>query len=248
MSKKHQTVLLQTAHATAFASPNGPSVPVRVLFDNGSQLSYVTETLQRRLNLKPMKIETLHLNTFGHNSFKTQQCAVVSFYLQGLQQHEATKLSALTSPSICSPLPSAICVSSYPHLQDLPLADACDKPRKEVDVLIGSNFYWSFVTGDVVKSTDGPVAVDSKLRWLLSGPVDSHETNDVSHARMVISGIPANPKFDEKNDVLVNSLRQFWNVESLGILDHSAEASTASSFPPKISFHNNQYSVSLPHF
>ena len=183
-----------------------------------------------------MKNEKLHLNTFGHNCFKTQQCAVVSFYLQGLQQHEATKLSALTSPSICSPLPSAISVSSYPHLQDLPLADECDKPRKEVNVLIGSNFYWSFVTGDVVKSTEGPVAVDR----------DSHETNDVSHACMVISWIPANPIFDEKNDILVNSLRQFWNVESLGILNHSAEASTASSFSPKISFHNNRYSVSLP--
>ena len=123
-----------------------------------------------------MKIEKLYLNTFGHNSFKTQQCAVISFYLQGL---EAIRLLALTSPSICSPLPSAISVSNYPHLQDLLLADECDKPRTEVNVLIGSNFYWSFVTGDVVKSSKGPVAVDSKLGWLLSGPINSHETNDV---------------------------------------------------------------------
>ena len=43
VSKKHQTVLLQTAHAVALASPNGPLVPVRVLFDSGSQLSYVTK-------------------------------------------------------------------------------------------------------------------------------------------------------------------------------------------------------------
>ena len=246
VSKNHRTVLLQTAHTTAFASPNGPSVPVRVLFDNGSQLSYVTETLKRQLNLKSMKIEKLHLNTFGHNSFRTQECAVVSFYLQGLQQCEAIKLSALTSPSICSPLPSAVSVSNYPHLQDLLLADECDKPKKEVDVLIGSNFYWSFVTGDVVKSSEGPVAVDSKLGWLLSGPINSHETNDVSHACTVISGVPANPIFDDKNDTLVNLLREFWTVESLGILDHSAKASTASPFPPKVSFHNNRYSVSLP--
>ena len=39
VSKNNQTVLLQTAHAVALASPNGPSVPVRVLFDSGSQLS-----------------------------------------------------------------------------------------------------------------------------------------------------------------------------------------------------------------
>ena len=143
--------MLQTAHAMVSATPDGPSVPVRILFDNGSQLSYVTEALQRQLGLKLVKIEKLHLNTFGHNSYKTQHCAVVNFYLQGLQQSEATRISALTSPSIFSPLPSAVRVSSYPHLEDLPLADACDNPRKEVDVLVGSNFYWSFVTGDVIR-------------------------------------------------------------------------------------------------
>ena len=42
VSKKHQTILLQTAHAIAHAGPDGPSIPVRVLFDNGSQLSYAT--------------------------------------------------------------------------------------------------------------------------------------------------------------------------------------------------------------
>ena len=144
VSKKHQTVLLQTAHAVALATPNGPSVPVRVLFNSGSQLSCVTERVQRQLNLKPTKIEKLHLNTFRHNSYKAQECAVVNLYLQGLRQPEATKLSALTSSSICSPLPSAIRVSSYPHLQDLPLADECDEPRKEIDVSIGSNFIETF--------------------------------------------------------------------------------------------------------
>ena len=43
-------------------------------------------------------------------------------------------------------------------------------------MLIGSNFYWNFVTGNVAKSSEGPVAVDSKLGWLLSGPIDSGET------------------------------------------------------------------------
>ena len=224
-------------------SPNGPSVPVRVLFDSGSQLSYVTERVQRQLNIKSTKIEKLHLNTFGHNSYKTQECTVVNLYLQGLQQPKATKLSALTSPSICFPLPSAIRVSSYPHLQDLPLANECDEPRKEIDVLIGSNFYCNFVTGNAAKSSEGPVAVDSKLGWFLSGPIDSGETN---HACVVISGVPVNPTFDSKNNVLVKSLCKFWNVEFLEIVSPTKEDATISSFPPRISFHNNRYSVSLP--
>ena len=98
---------------------------------------------------------------------------MVSFYLQGLQQVDVTRISALTSPSICPPLPSAARISSYPHLQDLRLADDSDEPRRQVDVLIGSNFYLNFTTGDIVKASEGPVAVESKLGWLLYGPINS---------------------------------------------------------------------------
>ena len=84
------------------------------------------------------------------------------------------------------------------------------------------------------------MAVDSKLGWFLSGPIDSGETN---HACVVISGVPVNQTFDSKNNVLVKSLCEFWNVE---FLSPTKEDATISSFPPRISFHNNRYSVSLP--
>ena len=63
--KKRQTVLLQTAQTMASRDINGSSIPVRVLFDSGSQLSYITERLQNQLHLKPFRFEKLHLNTFG---------------------------------------------------------------------------------------------------------------------------------------------------------------------------------------
>ena len=44
--EKRQTVLSQTAQAMASRDNNGSSIPVRVLFDSGSQLSYITERLQ----------------------------------------------------------------------------------------------------------------------------------------------------------------------------------------------------------
>ena len=49
------TVLLQTAKAIAFNEDNSKSTRVRILFDNGSQCSYVTSSLKSRLNLKPIK-------------------------------------------------------------------------------------------------------------------------------------------------------------------------------------------------
>jgi len=73
--------LLQTAHAMALANPAGPFVLVHGLFDSDSQLSYVTERLQKELHLRPTKIEQLNLNTFGCNDYKTQECAVVSLVI-----------------------------------------------------------------------------------------------------------------------------------------------------------------------
>ena len=247
VSKNRQVILLQTAHARASASAGGPSVPVRVLFDNRSQLSYVTERLQQQLNLKPTRIKKLHLKTFGRDGYKTQACAVVKLYIQGLHQEELISISAIISPLICSPLPSAIEVDNYPNLQGLQLADECDQPQQGVDILVGSNLYWNIVTGDIVRAQEGPTAVSSKLGWLLSGPINSIEANLVSHACMVISGIPTNPIIDEKGDsTLVTSLRDFWELESLNIAHSPADSCESSLFPPSISFHDDRYFVSLP--
>jgi len=62
------TVLLQTAKPRiAFNEDNSKSSHVLILFDNGRQRSYITSNVKSKLNLKPMKTETLHLNTFGGN-------------------------------------------------------------------------------------------------------------------------------------------------------------------------------------
>ena len=42
-----------------------------------------------------------------------------------------------------------------------------------IDILIGSDQYWQLVTGEVVKSKSGPTAMNTKLGWVLSGPVES---------------------------------------------------------------------------
>ena len=62
-------ILLQTAKAWA-CDVNGQTVPVRVMLDGGSQRSYITNDLKTRLGLKPMLVETIHLNTFGSDLYK----------------------------------------------------------------------------------------------------------------------------------------------------------------------------------
>ncbi len=58
------------------------------------------------------------------------------------------------------------------YLSDLDLADiTTNKDALEVDILIGSDYYWRFATGRVLRGRAGPTAVHTRLGWVLSGPL-----------------------------------------------------------------------------
>ena len=80
--KNLQTIMLQTARVMAFGESDSQSVPAQILFDNGSQMSYISEQLQKQLNLRPVRVEKIHLNTFGSTGYKTQSCKIVKLFLQ----------------------------------------------------------------------------------------------------------------------------------------------------------------------
>ena len=88
-------VLLQTATTIATNHDRSKSVPVRILFDNGSQRSYVTDSLKSKLGLSSTSSETLHLNTFGENAYRKQRCQVVTLPLK-TKTDEFVEISALS--------------------------------------------------------------------------------------------------------------------------------------------------------
>ena len=122
---------------------------VRVLFDNGSQRSYVSPSVTSRLNLRPVNSENLHINTFADTSYRKQKCDVVELCLQ-TRNHEEVELYAVNFPVICSPLPSRVNIADYVHLKGLELAENLDN-TESIDVLIGSDYYWDFVSGDFTR-------------------------------------------------------------------------------------------------
>jgi len=59
--------------------------------------------------------------------------------------------------------------------------------KKFIDVLVGSDYYWNIVTGDTVVGDKGPVALGSKLGWLLSGPPNDYGSTMIVQANLVIT-------------------------------------------------------------
>ena len=236
------TVLLQTARATAINEENSKSTEVRILFDNGSQRSYVTSSLMSRLNLKPVKTETLHLNTFGGSTFRKQSCDVIKLRLKG-QDGEEVEISALSYPTICSPLPSKVKVN-YPHLEGLQLADELDDNCGSIDVLIGSDYYWEIVGGETVRGDHGPTAISSKFGWLLSGPLRDSVTSDTVSSNLVISGdCPFAP---HENDELISNLERFWKTESIGIQEAKEDVFQRKEEFVSVKHNGERYEIELP--
>ena len=238
------TVLLQTARTTATNSNGSRSAKVRILFDSGSQRSYISNSLKTRLNLKPLKNETLNLNTFGNSKFRKQNCELVEFNLEG-KDHGKLTIKALSFPVICSSLPTRVNIEDFPHLE---LADEFEHDRNEsIDVLIGSDYYWQIVIGEMQKGESGPVAVSSKLGWLLSGPLHDSAAPTEIQSNLIISGQSETfnyGTYDEERNV-VDTLKTFWETESIGIYP-SEDPARSEEFSKYVYRQGNRYEVSLP--
>ena len=234
---------MQTATAEATNEDKSKSTTVRILFDSGSQRSYITDSVRRKLGLKSANIETLHLNTFGDGTYRKQRCEVVTLPIRTVDS-EYVAITALNFPIICSPLTERVNIQDYPHLQELELADSVESPDS-IDILIGSDHYWDFVTGETIRGDFGPIAVRSKLGWLLSGPTNNsqNETNVVSN--LVISGGPHLSNGAKESDEMADMLKRFWDVESLGIVDTDCESELVKR-KGEITFNGSHYEVDLP--
>lgn len=113
-----------------------------------------TTRLRNALQLPTIKQDTLMIETFGSDTGQLQSRDLVQLCVQGLTSETCLRVNAYAVPIICSPLQNQavnFAASSYPHLHGLPLADSISADENgdhvEVDVLIGADYYWHFLTG-----------------------------------------------------------------------------------------------------
>ena len=125
-------------------------------------------------------------------------------------------ISVLVVPKIAAPLQNAIPLpgDQYPYLHGLQLVHPVGSANKfEITLLIGADFYWNIVQDKVICG-NGPSTVESKIGYLLSGPLSpSHSDADVDVLHMAVT---------QCDDT------RFWDVEQIGTSSnkHSQTADT----------------------
>ena len=245
------SVLLQTACADIVNGANSKIAGnARIMFDSGSQLTYITPELSKKLNLKSIGTKELCIQTFG-NIKTTKSFPLVKFNVktvEGLVPVEAY-VSDISHP--ISNQNTIKCQQKFLHLEGLDLADPNYDSTLKIDILIGSNFYWEFIKteGAVHGKSGEPVALRSNLGYVLSGPFKSNERKEntskafTSHVlRAVVS----------EQLTLEKSVDKFWDLETMGVktteLDINKKADFVKEFENSLKFDENEkcYEASYP--
>lgn len=234
-------IALQTAQALIKGRVQGR---VRVLFDSGSHKSFITVKAASDYGLEVVRKEWVSINTFGHKAKETGLREVIQFDIMPLQANRALRLEAYVVPEISNITNEHVEVvkNDYPHLRDLWFSDVCQtKEELIIDLLIGSDYLWEFQKGRTIRGEpEEPVAVETELGWVLSGPLKRKE----SDSRQEVSvNFVAQSSVAIDRDSLESEVRKLWDLESLGI---KASDEVHESFESDINFIDGRYSVKLP--
>ena len=111
-----------------------------------------------------------------------------------------------------------------------------------------SGLFTSSHKRDGTKQSQFPTAINSKLGWLLSGPAESSSSFDQSTTSNLIltENDPHLSIPSTKDSELADSLRRFWETESIGISEQQSKNDREERFLRNIRHTGERYEVGLP--
>lgn len=233
--------LLPTAQVTVKGAHG--DVRATVLFDTGSNMSYVSSALVRKCAPELIATKDVAYSAFGGSESGTKQRNIYCVEMSGAHVLGAApvQVEAAEVPVICNPLrrPS-IPDSVLAAFGNLELADRRSHDSElSVDILIGLDNYWDLMMTGCVRSDLGPVAQQTVFGWVLSGATrsPSDEPAGTGHQLLLMS------------DVSEARLRQFWELDAIGICPQEGSLESDPvlvGFESSVCFKDGRYEVELP--
>ncbi|XP_067614542.1 uncharacterized protein [Eurosta solidaginis] len=193
-------VLLGTARV--HIHHNGTDFSARALIDSGSECSFITERLKRRINLPARK---MHAHVSGiTNAVSAQVKEASNIELRS----PVDPCFSLTTPvlvlaKLTGNLPSchinAMTMQAFP---DLVLADKRFYVNEDVDLILGGDIYPQIIMSGIKKNVlNTLLAQETVFGWILTGRIESPN--------------PTKSIMSFYNEVaLDNQLKAFWEVEN----------------------------------
>ncbi|KRX53725.1 hypothetical protein T09_8680, partial [Trichinella sp. T9] len=235
--------LLQIVRARAYG-PDGTHAVVNCLLDTGAQVSFVRKDIAEALGLTGF-YEKVRLESVGGSLVPQRRLRRVEFSLgaDSIADQPALRrrVEALAIPRICGKIPHSMSCSLSNKDKDAAQTEVGQqsKPQRPltIDVLIGVDHYYDFVTGRMKRNATGSIALETLLGWIICGKPHSGPSEE---ARVLLT------KVEEPTDA---ALRKFWEIEAMGITPEDNVASEDTRmmerFEKSLSFNGERYQVGL---
>ena len=218
----------------------GRTKRIRVLFDSGSHRSFITSRAVETNSISVVRTEWLSVTAFGEKKQGALR-DVVRVELSPLGGGKTLSSESYVVPEITSitNVHVELVNNHYSHLADLWFSDV---NRAEdilhVDLLIGADYLWYFQKNHIIRGEpDEPVAIDTELGWVLSGPLKTESGASVTSVSV------NNIATERVTCPLENEIQKLWDLDSLGIREVNE---VQEAFSDDISFNRERYSVRLP--
>ncbi|KAG1672966.1 snRNA-activating protein complex subunit 3 [Nymphon striatum] len=228
--------LLPTAKVRVRISNSDQWYIATLLFDSGSDRSYVSSELVREVKPQFLRITDTKFSTFGGRSHNSKS-KLFDLCVKGSTTEKQVKFHVSEVPVICLPLTDPkIDRSILDKFNNLCLADDfTDRRFKKIDILIGQDLFWSLMNGNNFRVNDcNVVAQESVFGWVLSGSSNGGTCSGIT--LLNISDIPD------------NVVKSFWDLESIGVEDSEpASDAVLKQFCSTVEqTESGRYKVTLP--
>ncbi|XP_023223405.1 uncharacterized protein LOC111624721 [Centruroides sculpturatus] len=231
---QQKTVLLATAVVNVIDS-FGTKHKARLLLDNGSQSSFVSEAFVQRTRL-PRETGKLRVIGLGQTDSGVTK-GIVKLQLQSIYDQFSLQINAFVLPKLTGILPAVkVNISDWKHIKNIDLADSAFNKPREIDILLGADYYHDVLTSTpIVKESNRPYLQLTRFGWVVSGPVGQQLEDKV-----ICNFVTCNTD---------KILKQFWEIEEVEATQKmSAEETKCEEHFQKTHRRqeNGRYSVSFP--
>lgn len=202
-------VLLATAIVNII-SRAGECHPVRALLDQGSEVSFVSESIVQLMKL-PRRHASIPILGIGAQRSSVSNGIASLTISSRINSDLSYHIDALILPKLTAYLPAArFEPHNWPHIHGLQLADSNFAIPSKVDVVLGANVYARILEEGIRRGKEGePIAQRTTLGWVLSGPIDQETPNNFSS---YTSAIGLQCAVDSE---LLDLLQRFWTQEEV---------------------------------
>ena len=224
-------IIMQVAQVEVMGK-EGP-VKATVLFDTGSDRTYVSSKLVRQVDPEFVSSEMVQYAAFG--AVKANRAELKNLYrLEFRGSSDVEAVVATEIPVICAPLyRRSVPKNLIQSFGTIKLVDNYEEAREvTVDLLVGLDNYWKLVKPGAICIPEGLVAQETAFGWVISGKLEGGEVSKPSHQLLCLCELP---------DVVVQN---FSDLDTAG--EVQGENPVLKEFQSKWQMRENRYEVGLP--